>query len=47
MMTDPISDLLTRIRNGSQARKDRVDVPWSKTKERITAVLVDEGYLRS
>lgn len=46
MMTDPISDLLTRIRNGSQARKDRVDVPWSKVKERITAVLVDEGYLK-
>lgn len=46
MMTDPISDLLTRIRNGSRARKDRVDVPWSRIKERITAVLVDEGYLK-
>ena len=46
MMTDPIADLLTRIRNGSHARKDRVDVPWSKVKERVTAVLVDEGYLK-
>ncbi|HEY8514956.1 MAG TPA: 30S ribosomal protein S8 [Candidatus Binatia bacterium] len=46
MMTDPIADLLTRIRNGSRARKDRVDVPWSKVKERLTAVLVEEGYLK-
>jgi small subunit ribosomal protein S8 len=46
MMTDPIADLLTRIRNGSHSRKDRVDVPWSKIKERLTAVLVDEGYLK-
>lgn len=45
MMTDPIADLLTRIRNGNLARKERVDIPWSKTKERIAGVLVREGFL--
>jgi len=45
-MTDPIADLLTRIRNANQARKERVDVPWSRTKEAITRVLVAEGFLR-
>ena len=45
-MTDPIADLLTRIRNGNSARKERVDVPWSRTKEAITKVLVAEGFLR-
>lgn len=46
MMTDPISDLLTRIRNATRARKDWTDVPWSKLKEAIARVLVDEGFLR-
>ena len=32
-MTDPIADLLTRIRNGAQARKEQVDVPWSEVKD--------------
>ena len=45
MMTDPIADFLTRIRNGNLARKERIDVPWSKMKERIAKALVDEGYL--
>jgi small subunit ribosomal protein S8 len=45
MMTDPIADFLTRIRNGNLARKERVDVPWSKMKERIASALVAEGYL--
>ncbi len=45
-MTDPIADLLTRIRNGNQARKERVDAPWSRTKEAITRLLVSEGFLR-
>ena len=45
-MTDPIADLLTRIRNGNSARKERVDVPWSRTKESIAKVLVGEGFLR-
>ena len=45
-MTDPIADLLTRIRNGNQARKERVDIPWSRTKEAISRVLIAEGFLR-
>jgi len=45
MMTDPIADLLTRIRNANNARKPSVDVPWSRQKEEIARVLVDEGYL--
>jgi len=44
-MTDPIADLLTRIRNGNQARKERVDAPWSRTKEALARVLVAEGFL--
>lgn len=46
MNTDPIADLLTRIRNANRARKDWTDVPWSKLKEAIARVLVDEGFLR-
>jgi small subunit ribosomal protein S8 len=34
-MTDPIADLLTRIRNGLHARKEQVDVPWSRVKQNI------------
>jgi small subunit ribosomal protein S8 len=47
MMTDPIADLLTRIRNANHARKASVDVPWTRQKEKIAQVLVDEGYLAS
>lgn len=46
-MTDPIADLLTRIRNANQARKEVVDVPWSIQKEAIVRVAVDEGFLSS
>lgn len=46
MLTDPIADLLTRIRNACRAHKERVDIPWSRTKERISEVLVAEGYLK-
>lgn len=46
MLTDPIADLLTRIRNACRAHKERVDIPWSRTKESISRVLVDEGYLK-
>ena len=42
-MTDPIADLLTRIRNGAHARKEHVDVPWSTIKERVAEVLVARG----
>jgi small subunit ribosomal protein S8 len=47
MMTDPIADMLTRIRNATNARKPSVDVPYSREKERIARVLVSEGYLTS
>lgn len=46
MLTDPIADLLTRIRNACRSHKERVDVPWSRTKESISKVMVDEGYLK-
>ncbi|HWP57151.1 MAG TPA: 30S ribosomal protein S8 [Candidatus Acidoferrales bacterium] len=46
MMTDPIADMLTRIRNAAQARHDSVDVPFSRMKERIAHLLVEEGYLK-
>jgi small subunit ribosomal protein S8 len=45
MMTDPIADMLTRIRNGVGARKASVDVPWSKLKQELARVLAAEGYL--
>jgi small subunit ribosomal protein S8 len=44
-MTDPIADLLTRIRNGQKARKAAVSMPSSKQKEAIAAVLQEEGYI--
>lgn len=45
MMTDPISDMLTRIRNGQAANKVEVCMPSSKLKCAIAAVLKDEGYI--
>ena len=45
MMTDPISDMLTRIRNGLAAGKMTVSMPHSKAKEAIAKVLQDEGYI--
>ena len=44
-MTDPIADMLTRIRNGQKARKVSVSMPASKEKEAIANVLKDEGYI--
>jgi small subunit ribosomal protein S8 len=44
-MTDPIADMLTRIRNGQKARKVSVAMPASKEKQAIAAVLKDEGYI--
>jgi len=44
-MTDPIADLLTRMRNAGMAKHDTVDVPWSRLKESIMKVLVEEGYV--
>ena len=45
-MTDPIADMLTRIRNAARARHESVEVPWSRVKEEIIKVLVREGYLQ-
>lgn len=47
MMTDPIADMLTRIRNAIQAGHDRVEFPASKMKANVCKVLKDEGYIRS
>jgi small subunit ribosomal protein S8 len=45
MQTDPIADMLTRIRNAAKARHPRVDLPSSKLKVEIARVLKEEGYL--
>ncbi|MDX9858909.1 MAG: 30S ribosomal protein S8 [candidate division Zixibacteria bacterium] len=45
-MTDPVADLLTRIRNGAQAKKPAVDVPASKLKREITRILKEHGFIR-
>jgi small subunit ribosomal protein S8 len=45
MMTDPIADMLTRIRNASMARHDRVELPHSRLKEHVATVMKAEGYL--
>jgi small subunit ribosomal protein S8 len=47
MMTDPIADMLTRIRNAIQAGHDRVDFPASKIKAAICKVLKEEGYIKT
>lgn len=46
-ITDPIADMLTRIRNGLTARYESVDVPASKIKMDIANILVEEGYIKS
>jgi len=45
-MTDPIADMLTRIRNGSKARHEQVSMPWSRVKEDVGRVLREQGYVR-
>ena len=45
-ITDPIADLLTRIRNASTAKHDTVDIPASNMKKAITQILLDEGYIK-
>ncbi len=47
MMTDPVADMLTQMRNAIMARKDRVEVPASKLKAAVCKVLKDEGYIKS
>ncbi len=46
-MTDPIADMLTRIRNANTAKHDTVDVPASKMKVAIAEILLKEGYIKS
>jgi small subunit ribosomal protein S8 len=46
MMTDPVADMLTRIRNANKALHDRVELPSSKLKEEIARILQEEGYIR-
>ena len=46
MMTDPIADMLSRIRNAALARHDRVSMPVSKVKHAVASLLKDEGYVR-
>lgn len=45
-MTDPIADMLTRIRNATAARQDKAEMPWSRMKEQLARVLLAEGYAR-
>jgi small subunit ribosomal protein S8 len=45
MMTDPIADMLTRIRNAALARHDRTEMPYSRLKEHVARVLKSEGFL--
>lgn len=45
VMTDPVADMLTRIRNAAMAYKDEVEIPASNLKERIAQILVGEGYV--
>ncbi len=46
-MSDPIADMLTRIRNANTAKHDTVDVPSSKMKLAIAQILLDEGYIKA
>ena len=46
-ITDPIADMLTRIRNANNAKHDTVDVPASNMKKSIAQILLDEGYIKS
>ena len=47
MMTDPIADMLTRIRNASKAKHEKVDIPSSKLKVEIAKILKDEGFVKN
>ncbi len=47
MMTDPISDLLTRIRNAASARRESTDAPYSRMKESVVRLLREEGYIET
>jgi len=46
-MTDPLADMFTRIRNGSKAKFEKVDIPSSKLKKEIVKVLKEEGFIKN
>lgn len=46
MMTDPIADMLTRIRNANNAKHDSVDIPASNIKREVAQILLDEGFIK-
>ena len=46
-ITDPIADMLTRVRNAGSAKHETVDVPASKMKKAIAQILLDEGYIKA
>jgi len=46
-ITDPVADMLTRIRNANSAKHDTVDVPASKMKKAIAEILLEEGFIKS
>jgi len=46
VMTDPIADMLTRIRNGNNAKHDSVDIPASNIKKQLAQILLDEGFIK-
>ena len=46
-MTDPIADMLTRIRNANMVHHDRVEVPASRLKEEVARILQEEGYIKN
>ena len=45
-ITDPVADMLTRIRNANNAKHETVDVPASNMKKSIAQILLDEGYIK-
>lgn len=47
MMTDPLADMLTRIRNGARANHSKVDMPASKMKANVAKVLKEEGFIQN
>ena len=46
-MTDPLADMLTRLRNANKAKHEKVDVPTSNLKAHVARILKDEGYIKN
>ena len=46
-MTDPIADMLTRVRNGFRSKKEHVDIPASKIKAQIARIMLEHGYVKN